>query len=108
MKTYYHITLTKNKESILNNGLEPKIGKLSEYTDECIARIYLFHSISDMETALSSWLGEAYEDIYGEDVELISLEINVPNNFPIDESGIFEDYCYVNIPPYYLRVFRDE
>lgn len=109
MKTYYHVTLKKNLESILNNGLLPKIGELSRLCDEKEKRIYLFPSLNDMETALGNWLGIELNDLYGESTECCSLKITLPNDFPIAEGETeYECYSYVPIDKKYIKYLKDE
>lgn len=109
MKTYYHVTLTQNLQSIFTHGLKPSIGELSQSCNETVPKIYLFPSLSDMETALSSWLGETINEQYGETIECCSLEISVPDNFPIQEGDVeYEVYSYSTIPPQYIRYLKEE
>lgn len=109
MKTYYHVSLKKNINDILNKGLLPKIGERSKEIKENIKRVYLFTTKDDMENALMNWLGEWYTDRYGDEVKLISLKVEVPNNFPILESTVdYEKVCEVIIPPKYIKYLQDE
>lgn len=109
MKQYYHVTLTKNLKSILENGLIPTLGELAQLCDETETKIYLFPSLTDMETALSSWLGEAINNQYGEDIKCCSLEITLPDEFPITNGDVeYEAYSYLTIPPQYIRYLKDE
>lgn len=107
--TYYHVTLKENLDSILKNGLIPKIGPLSKMADEPIERIYLFPSSYDMDMALMQWFGEVINETYGESVECCSLKIDLPKNFPITFGTVpYECYSYVPIPPEYIEYFMDE
>lgn len=109
MKTYYHVTRTKNLESIMQSGLLPKIGRLSKILGEKEVRIYLFPSTDDMNTALSSWLGENLEEEFGEDEEFCSLKISLPDNFPIKEGEVeYECYSYKTINPEYIEYLKKE
>lgn len=80
---YYHVTLSKNVKSILNKGLIPKLGERSLEIGEKEKLIFLFPSEEDMECAVMQWLGDWYEDKYGENVKLSCLKINLPYDFPI-------------------------
>ena len=105
MKTFYHVTKTENLEKIIKEGLVPKIGELSKIANEEIERIYLFPNEDDMNTALSSWFGECFE----EDEELSSLNIDLPDDFPIFEGEVeYEAYSYDIIPSKYISFFREE
>lgn len=109
MKIYYHVTKKENLESIMTNGLIPKIGEMSQDLGEEIKRVYLFKNIKDMEDALMNWMGEWYEDNYGDDLELCSLIINLPDNFNIiNEESLYEAYSYKIIEPKYISYFREE
>lgn len=104
---FYHVTLAKNLDSILTNGLIPRIGERSLEVGEKEASVYIFPSEADMECAVMQWLGDWYEDEYGEDVELVCLEINVPYNFPIENGEV--EYEYVSkdiIPNKYIKFFK--
>ena len=108
MKTFYHVTKKSNLESIKKNGLIPKIGLLAMDANESIERIYLFNNVEDMDNALMNWLGIALEDYFGELEEFISLKIDLPDNFPIQRTQIYESYCYETIPSNYISFFREE
>lgn len=79
-RTFYHVTLYDNVKSILTQGLIPKSGTRSEVMGD--HGIFMFPSIDDMNNALMNWLGEEYEEKYGEGVDLAALSITLPNNFP--------------------------
>lgn len=101
----YHITKTQNLLSIFSNGLIPQIGELSSKLGETKKRIYLFSSISDMNNALMNWLGIEY----GDDIELSSLIISLPDDFEIIDGEVeYEKYSYNIIEPKYIKFFREE
>lgn len=56
----YHITETKNVESIMSHGLMPALGALSSDAVETQPRIYLFDSIDSINHAY--WFWEEMED----------------------------------------------
>ena len=72
---FYHATLTKHLPDIQEQGLQPRIGRLSLMIDEPTERIYLFDSLENLDTALGNWFGEALEDVYGEDEPMTLLQI---------------------------------
>lgn len=82
----YHVTLQDNVATIQREGLIPRIGRLSAQLGEAIPRIYLFSSLQEAETGLSSWMGEAWEDIEEEDGAPVSLAI-----LAVDVSGLDND-----------------
>lgn len=93
----------------MRHGLVPQIGERSESFGETMERIYLFPDIQAMETALSSWLGIEFENEYGENVELCSLEITLPDTFPTYSPEVeWEICCYQTIPPEYIQYFKEE
>ena len=49
-------------------GLEPRIGERSKEIGETEKAVYLFPTIDDMNCALGQWLGDWYNDEYGENV----------------------------------------
>ena len=109
MKIYYHVTLKSNLKSILEKGLYPQIGTLSELCNETEERIYLFPSIEDMENALGNWLGEEINKLYGEDIDCCSLKITLPDNFPIVKGDVdYECYSYHHIDKKYITYLKDE
>lgn len=60
-----------------------------------------------MECAVMQWLGDWYEDEYGEDVELACLKINLPYNFPIKNGEV--EYEYISrdvIPSEFIKFFK--
>lgn len=108
MQTFYHVTRKKNLESIKEEGLIPKLGLLSKCANELVERIYLFNNVEDMNNALANWFGEALEDFFGESEEFISLKIELPDNFLIQKTDIYESYSYDIIPSKYISFFREE
>ena len=109
MKTYYHVTLLKNLDSIMTHGLIPCVGTLSSLCDETKKRIYLFPTENDMNIALSSWLGETINDIFGEDIECCSLKINLPDDWNITAGECeYEVYSSEIIPPRYIKFYKTE
>lgn len=105
----YHITHPDNLLSIYRDGLVPQVGALSSKLGEQLPRIYLFRDIESMDTALSCWLGDEWEDLYGEDSPCCSLEIDLPDDFPIFDEGVgYELVSYDTIPPQYIKFFCDE
>lgn len=66
----FHITPRENVDSILTNGLEPRIGQHSQEFGETIPGIYVFPTWQDAESA--EWFVELWKD----DDDLVVLEID--------------------------------
>ncbi len=111
---FFHMTPRKNLDSILKNGLIPAIGERSADCEESIPVVWLFPCFENMENALMNWFGEVwedYEDETGEDVELVILQIDAPQDFasafivcPTDSNGdkFFEAFSVDTIPPAFI------
>ena len=109
MKIYFHVTKKENLEKILKEGLIPKIGEMSQDLGEKVSRIYLFKTEEDMNHALANWMGQWYEDNYGEKIELCSLMIILPDEHSIyNGEAEYEVYSYDIIKPDYIKYYRDE
>ncbi|NLC22400.1 MAG: hypothetical protein GX771_10920 [Halomonadaceae bacterium] len=75
----YHVTPRANLPSILQDGLEPRIGERSEALGEAAPRIYCFPTLADCNDALGQWLGDWFndeEELHGEPIELAILELD--------------------------------
>jgi len=104
VKKFYHITLKKKLNSIMKNGLIPQIGPRSKWAEDEFG-IFLFPSIDDMNNALDQWFG----DLFLENTILMSLEITIPDDFPIFDSIVeYEKISKIVIPPEYIRYIQDE
>ena len=69
----------------------------------------MFPDIESMDNALANWLGQEWEEIYGDDAPCCSLIVELPDDFPIVNEGTgYEVLSYENIPPRFIRFFRDE
>lgn len=105
---YYHVTLNENVISILDNGLIPKLGERSLEIGEKEPLVYLFPTEDDMECAVMQWLGDWYEDEYGEDVKLSCLKINLPYDFPIENGEVeYECISKKTIPAKYIKFYKE-
>lgn len=73
--------------------------------------IFLFPTIVDMQTALSQWLGEWFDDKeleIGRPIKLISLKITVPDTFNVEDGNVdYEKLTFQPIPAHYIT-FRQE
>lgn len=69
---FYHVTEKNNLDSIMNHGLQPRVGPRSEELGEKEAAVYLFPDLESVENALMNWLGAEFDD----DSELVILKID--------------------------------
>lgn len=70
----WHITPIDNVESILKEGLQPRIGERSRAIGEEIPAVYLFSSVDAFLDA--QWIG----DVFDEDAKLAILHVAIPAN----------------------------
>lgn len=105
---FFHVTPLENVESIRKKGLVPQIGERSAEIGETEENVYLFTSYEAMDNALMNWLGEWYNERYGEDCELAVLKILVPPEIEVVDEGVsYEVVCKERIPSEYIS-FYDE
>ena len=108
---FFHVTLTKNLASILDNGLIAQSGERSQEINDY--GIFIFPNENEMDNALSNWLGESLNDQYGEDIEVSSLMITLPDDFPVSPIFVngeesFEWYTQSNIPACFVRFHKEQ
>lgn len=90
----YHITPTKNVQSILKEGLKPSSGKRSQKLKEAPGT-FLFKSVEDAQNALSNWLG----DEFPENESLSILKVKLPKESSKSGSAAeFEHHVISHIP----------
>lgn len=100
---YYHITKSCNVNNILKNGLVPTLGDYALEMGEYEPSVWLFIGIDEAEEMAPVWL----EPFYGDD--LVMLEVDLPDNFPIDYTGSdYEVVSFSTIPPQYISLFKRE
>ena len=98
----YHVTLRSNLESILSNGLIPDIGERSYDAGETQKFVFLFPTKNDVENAMLTWLGEYYCD-----EDIVYLEVNLPDNFPIEQGEVeYEMISRQIIPKEYINIIE--
>lgn len=102
---YYHATLKDNLDSILGVGLVPRIGERSAAYGEAIPRVYLFTSLAECETALSSWLGDALEDVEKDGLAILEID---PTGVRGSSDALYECACEDAIPPGAILRVLDE
>ena len=101
MQTYYHITEKGNVESIMQHGIIPKIGNGPE--NKAKRKEFFFSSREDMEDGLQNWLS----DCFGENKELMCLEVSVPDSF-LFRKALWngKDICNHN-PSMYISLLQE-
>lgn len=101
----YHVTPVENLDAILQTGLQPRIGERSVELGESVPRIYLFPDLESCDTALSSWLGDCFEDIPEDG--LLVLQVDVAGMYLETEAG-YEMTTMEAIPPSRILEIRCE
>ena len=109
----YHVTPTRNLRSIMKNGLRPQIGDRSSQLDGEVEGIFLFPSLGDVEAAVSSWLGDEFDEdeelsllavditgledniVQGADYETIVNTTISPDRIKVDDSLLLEASGYI-------------
>ena len=109
----YHVTPTRNLRSIMKNGLRPQIGDRSSQLDGEVEGIFLFPSLNDVEAAVSSWLGDEFDEdeelsllavditgledniVQGADYETIVNTTISPDRIKVDDSLLLEASGYI-------------
>lgn len=100
----YHCTPTSNVESILHEGLIPRVGERSEQLGE-VEGIFLFTSYLNCEEALLNWFGDEFDD----DVELTTLKVTLPSDFQLETTTAdYEKVARQPILPKYISFYKNE
>lgn len=74
MNKAYHVTTGENIETILRDGLIPKIGERSVMLGETVASVYFFNTYADLIDGLGNWFGELMEDVRTVHILEVNLE----------------------------------
>ena len=72
-KFVYHVTPTKNLQSIAKNGLTPNLGDRSNKISGEVKGIYVFPDKVSAEDAVMNWLGDEFED---EHLTMLKIDIS--------------------------------
>lgn len=104
---YWHVTPTENLPGILRDGLMPQVGPRSSDLGEEEPAVYLFTDLASVETALSNWLGEWFED-EPEEARLALIEVTLPADARFAEGAGFEIVVLEPIPAEAIRVVTDD
>jgi hypothetical protein len=95
----YHVTVKENLEWIFQKGLIPQTGERSQVLNDW--GIFLFKDLVDLEDAVSTWLGDLFED----DKELVILEVDIDKKYITTSSVDYEVICKITIPPHKITLF---
>ena len=99
--TLYHATTTERLASIKKEGLVPKIGKYAAAMGETEESVWLFNGLDEAEEMMPIWL----EPVYGP--ELVLLEVTLPDDFPITETGSdYEVTTHEQIPAEWVCIYE--
>ena len=111
MRTVFHVTEAGNWGAIQEEGLIPQVGERSAELNEPPG-IYVFPTEDDMNTALSQWLGEWFdekEEQIDAHINLISLKILLPDSIPIEHTQApYELRVTEAIPPMYIELHKHQ
>ena len=98
----YHVTRKSYLPSIMEHGLVPMKGPLTQMTDD-LERVYLFRALDEeFERDVNQWLVLGHPRS-----EMVLLKVTIPYDF----SGLQERYgwemlCYKTIPAEYIEVME--
>jgi len=93
----WHVTEARNIPSIMQKGLEPRIGKSSRQAKETESAIYVFPDQTSMIDAITNWLGD---ETYRQAV----LELTVPKSWVIESDIRWESRILQPVPPSMIKV----
>src|SRR5690554_3767284 len=94
MEIAFHVTLAENCESILATGLQARIGPRSRMLESRPA-VFLFPDRQSCDTALSTWLGDEFEDVPEDGLVILAVDITgLPYQFSVE----FEREVLADIP----------
>lgn len=96
----YHVTPATNWPSIARQGLLAQVGPRSEGMKEQPS-VFLFPDLESCHVALSSWLGDEFEDVPEDGLFILEVDIS---GLPYQQSVEFEREVVTDIPP--ERVLR--
>lgn len=105
MKTLFHVTPISKLDSIMEKGLIPQLGERAIEAQGETEGVFLFTSYENCEHALCNWLGEEFEDL---EEDLITLQIELPTDFQLDQEVEWEMIARTTIEPKYISVFKIE
>ena len=105
MRTLFHVTPISNVKSILKDGLLPQLGERSQQVEDEKEGVFMFSNYESCEHALCNWLGEEFEEL---EEELITLKIELANEFPLEQETEWEMISRKTIDPKYISLYKNE
>lgn len=105
MKTLFHVTPLFNVDFILKEGLIPQLGASSQQLENEKEGVFMFSNYENCEYALCNWLGEEFGEL---DEELVTLKVELPLDFPLDQEVEWELIARKTIHPKYISVYKNE
>lgn len=101
---HFHVTPTKNVDSILKHGLVPSVGDRSKQLGEHPS-VFLFKDKNSAHDAVSNWLGDQFE----EDEPLSLLKVKLPKHLNSKETSAgYEKQVFDIIHPKHISLEPDE
>ena len=103
----YHLSPSKNRDKIKNNGLVPKSNNRIAYHKD---RIYIFQNVNNYETLLKSFkVSDSYNLIGEIKYDLYEIKLNKSETI-LHVDPYFEDgfYTYDNISPRDLVIIKND
>lgn len=103
MRIVYHITPTRNLDSILRSGIIASIGIRSADLGETVPASYYFHNLTATEDALTSWLGDLFDS--GEQLALLKVDID---GLTVSEGAGYEIVVVSQVAPDRITVLAED
>lgn len=103
MRLMYHVTEKASLESILREGIQPRIGPRSVMLGEVQPAVYLFPCWVACTDGLTNWLGDELSD----DIELVILELDV-SGLALTHAAGFEVIAVTTLDPSCITRVLDE
>lgn len=102
IQTLYHITPTKNLNSIKVVGLRPQLGPNATKLGESKPGIWLFSTRQAAKDALGSWLGDQLDDLLSETETASLITLQLPIDWPLKSDVEYEKVSRQIIPAKYI------
>lgn len=99
----YHITTQSGLGSILETGIEPRLGERARASGETQPAVHLFSSLEDVDTTIVDWVTEQMDE--GNQDELVVLAVNLT---PHIDNGQSNFKVFDQIPVASITAILDE